>query len=99
MKKLFFVPLIVAPLIAAYFLTSQTVQAWSEQDCPTPETHPDCLQYFPSPSPTPSPVASATATPDTKGDGPTGPTFVPNTTENINSPTASSGAGIGGAAK
>lgn len=54
-----------------------------------------CYDYCqPTPTVEPSPVASATATPDTKGDGPTGPT---NTEpDRINHPTASNGAGIGG---
>lgn len=89
MKKLFFVPVIVVPLMAAYFISAQSVQAWGPQDCPTPETHPDCLQFFPSPTPVASPIASPT--PDTKGDGPTGMN-----PDRINHPTASRGEGIGG---
>lgn len=38
--------------------------AWTQEECPTPETHPDCLQYFPSPTPTPTVEPTASPTPE-----------------------------------
>lgn len=88
MKKLLFVPVIVVPLVAGYFFSAQSVQAWTLQDCIAVNyNHPDCNQYVSSPTP----VASPTATP--KGDGPTGPSI---NQSRIDSPAASRGEGIGG---
>lgn len=83
MKKL----LTLLPLLAVLALASPAYAGQSNHH----KCHKHCYK------PSPSPIASASATPDTKGDGPTG---VENTTpERINSPTASNGAGIGGASK
>lgn len=63
-----------------------SAQAWTEEDCPTPETHEDCLQFFPSPTPEVSPTP--------KGDGPTGNTPA-QVREAVNNGTLT-GAGVGG---
>lgn len=71
--------------VIALFAVVGNAQAWTVEDCPTPETHPDCLQYFPSPSPTVEPTVEPSATPSPydkdddqgRGDGPTGPQAAP----------------------
>lgn len=64
--------LLVLAIAVLSFGFVSVANAWTVEDCPTAETHPDCVQYFPSPSPTVEPTVTPTATPDGRGPGPEG---------------------------